>query len=139
MTILQPQLAIVDEFSALTDWEARYTRIIQIGRALPALAEEYKNETNKVRGCSSQVWLVATTRDGLIHFQADSDALIVRGLIALLLRVYSGQPADEIVNTEAMFVEELELSQHLSATRANGLAAMVARIKSEAVQVTKKS
>jgi cysteine desulfuration protein SufE len=132
MGIFDKQMAVVAEFDELPDWEARYEHIIGIGRGLSPLGEEHRIKANKVRGCSSQVWLTARFEDGLVHFDADSDAVIVRGLVALLLRVYSGHRPSEIIGADPAFIEELGLNQNLSSNRANGLAAMVARIKTEA-------
>ena len=134
MGIIDKQVAIVREFSAFDGWEERYKHLIKIGRELPALPPEDQTEDAKVRGCSSSVWLHATMDDqGRVHYRADSDAMIVRGLVALLLRVYSDEPPEAIIETEPMFIEELELAQHLSQTRANGLASMVTQIKAYAL------
>ncbi|MFW5845747.1 MAG: SufE family protein [Planctomycetota bacterium] len=133
MNILMKQAALVEEFEAFDSWEDRYARIIALGRALPPLPEEHRTEENKVRGCSSTVWLHADYVDGLVHFQADSDAVIVRGLVALLLQVYSGHRPEEILAAPPEFIEELGLNQNLSANRANGLAAMVKQIKTYAL------
>lgn len=129
-TILEKQMALVAEFEALATWEERYARLIAMAKALPALAESAKTEANKVRGCSSQVWLVHELRDGVIHLQADSDAVLVRGLVALLLHVYSGHSAREILGAPPDFLEDMGLNAHLSPNRANGLASMAARIRS---------
>lgn len=133
MSILHIQAEIVAEFEALDDWEERYARIIKVGRELPGLDEADKLDEHKVRGCSSQVWLLASLEDGKVVYRADSDAVIVRGLIALLLRVYSGHTPAEILAAAPDFIEELELGAHLSANRANGLAAMVKQIKAYAL------
>lgn len=119
---------IVDEFAFFDDWVQRYEYIIEMGKALPGLPDDRKDEAHKVPGCQSQVWFHAHREGGKIHFDADSDAMIVRGLIALLLRVYSGRTADEIIGTPPEFFEVLELGSHLSGSRANGLHAMVTRI-----------
>ena len=120
--------AIVDEFAYLGDWVQRYEYIIEMGRKLPDLPDDMRTDIYKVPGCQSQVWFHARREGGLIHFRADSDALIVRGLIALLLRIYSGRNADEIIATTPAFFDVLELGSHLSGSRANGLHAMVRRI-----------
>jgi cysteine desulfuration protein SufE len=130
--ILQKQAALVDEFHGLDGWEARYQRIIARGRALPELPAELRTEDARVRGCSSSVWLVSESRDGVVLFRADSDALLVRGLIALLLETYSGHRPAEILGAPPAFIEELGLNQHLSPNRANGLAAMVQQIMAHA-------
>lgn len=127
-TIERARQEIVDEFAFFDDWVQRYEHIIDMGKALDGLPEGLKDDTHLVPGCQSRVWLHARLSDGLVHFAADSDAVIVRGLIALLLRVYSGRTPDEIAATPAGFFEVLELGSHLTGSRANGLRAMVDRI-----------
>ncbi len=127
-TIAEKQAALMAEFSALPDWEARYQRIIAIARDLPAMPDEWKTDGNKVRGCSSTVWLFAQLHDGHVDYSADSDAVLVRGLIALLLKVYSGHPPAEILATPASFIERMGLNANLSPNRASGLTAMVKQI-----------
>lgn len=124
------QQAIIEEFAFLGEWMARYEYIIELGRKLPDLPEELRLDTHLVPGCQSRVWFHAGRDGNLIVYRADSDAMIVRGLIALLLRVYSGRPAAEILATGPEFLEKIELGSHLSGSRANGLHAMVKRIKS---------
>jgi cysteine desulfuration protein SufE len=131
--ILQKQAQLVEEFEALPEWEARYKRIIDIARTLAPLPDEHRTDANKVRGCSSTVWLHASYAGGRVAFLADSDAVLVRGLIALLLRVYSGHTPDEILAAPPEFIEELGLNAHLSPNRANGLSAMVKQIKAYAL------
>lgn len=126
------QNAIVEEFSFFGDWTERYQYLIDLGRKLPPLPEELKTEAHKVQGCQSQVWLVAGGDAGQLEFRAISDSAIVSGLIALLLRVYSGRSAREILETEPRFIEAIGLAKHLSPTRNNGLAAMFKRIQDEA-------
>lgn len=134
MNMIEKQVAIVREFAAFTDWEDRYKHLIKIGRELPALSEGDRTDEAKVRGCSSNVWLHAELdADGRLHLRADSDAMIVRGLVALLLRVYSDEAPADVLATEPMFIEELELTQHLTQTRANGLASMIKQIKTYAL------
>ncbi|MDP2362113.1 MAG: SufE family protein [bacterium] len=123
------QARIVKEFEALPGWEERYERLIQLGAALPPYPDEWRGEALKVKGCQSQVWLHARLEEGKVVLDADSDALIVKGLIALLLRVYSGLSPDAILATRPEFVEAIGMRQHLSPTRANGLAAMVKQIQ----------
>jgi cysteine desulfuration protein SufE len=123
------QQRIVDEFSALATWEERYEHIIRLGAALPPFPEEHRSEALKVRGCQSQVWLHAQLDEGLVRLQADSDALIVKGLVALILRVYDARTPREILATAPDFVEALGMREHLSPTRANGLAAMLKQIR----------
>ncbi len=123
---------ILENFDILGDWEERYRYIIELGRKLPPLEEEHKTESNRVQGCVSQVWLVThvTTSDPpLIEFRADSDAQIVKGLVAILLAIYSGKTAKDILTTDIRSIfEKLELAKHLSPNRANGFAAMIKRI-----------
>lgn len=120
---------IIEEFSVFDDWVARYEYIVELGTSLPKLPESLKTEQNRVLGCQSRVWFVPTVADGRIRFVADSDAILVRGLIALLLRIYSGRTPDEILATSPKFFEEIELGSHLTGSRANGLHAMVKRIQ----------
>jgi cysteine desulfuration protein SufE len=122
------------EFELLGDWEERYRYVIELGRELTPLADVERSDTNKVRGCASQVWLITERgRDGQLTFRGDSDAHIVRGLIAILIRLYSGRPAEEILEFDAKSAfEELGLSGALSTQRSNGLASMVARIRRDA-------
>ena len=126
------QAAIVDEFSFFGDWTERYQYLIDLGRKLPAFPESLRTEENKVHGCQSQVWLVASGDRNRLHFQAASDSAIVSGLIALLLRVYSDRSAQEIIDTPPRFIEALGLAKHLSPTRNNGLAAMFKTIQDQA-------
>lgn len=120
--------AIVEEFAMFDSWLERYEYIIELGKKLPGIAAEKKTDTYRVRGCQSQVWLDAHREHGRVVYEADSDAMIVRGLIALLLRVYSGRAPDAILATTPAFLEKIELGSHLSGSRANGLVAMVKRI-----------
>ena len=129
------QQAIVDEFSFFSDWTERYQYLIDLGRKLPPFPDALKTEANKVQGCQSQVWLVAEGGAARLDFLAISDSAIVSGLIALLLRVYSGRSAREILDTEPRFVEAIGLAKHLSPTRSNGLAAMLGVIKAKARSV----
>lgn len=128
----QAQAAIAEEFAFFGDWTERYQYLIDLGRKLPPLADTDKTEANRVQGCQSQVWLVAEGDAHRLDFRAVSDSSIVSGLIALLLRVYSGRSAAEILATEPRFVEAIGLAKHLSPTRSNGLAAMLAAVKQHA-------
>ena len=121
---------VVAEFAFLEDWMDRYQYLIDLGRRLPPLADSELLEENKIKGCQSQVWFVAEQHDGRLNFRAISDAAIVSGLIALLLRIYSGRRPQDILDTPPAFVAELNLEQHLSATRSNGLSAMLKAIRS---------
>ncbi len=129
MTIGEKQAAIVAAFTEIPDWEDRYREIIRFGRELPQFPEEHRKDTNKVKGCQSQVWIHAWPKDGRVYFAADSDASIVKGLISLVLDAYSGQPFDDVIATPATFVDALGLGQHLSQSRANGLSAMLKQVK----------
>jgi cysteine desulfuration protein SufE len=128
------QDAIIDEFSFFGDWTERYQYLIDLGRKLPPFPDEWKTEENKVHGCQSQVWLVANGDAKRMEFKATSDSAIVSGLIALLLRVYSGRSAKDIVETSPRFVESIGLQKHLSPTRNNGLSAMFKTIQDYARQ-----
>ena len=126
------QQAIAEEFGYFSDWTERYQYLIDLGRKLPAFPDDCKTDTNKVHGCQSQVWLVASGDATKMEFHAISDSSIVSGLIALLLRVYSGRSADEILKTEPRFINAIGLAKHLSPTRSNGLAAMLSKINEHA-------
>jgi cysteine desulfuration protein SufE len=126
------QEAIIEEFNLLGDWTERYQYLIELGRRLPPFPPSWQTEANRVPGCQSQVWLVAEGDADCLQFHAISDSAIVSGLIALLLRVYSGRSAREILAIEPRFIEAIGLAQHLSPTRNNGLAAMLASIKRHA-------
>jgi cysteine desulfuration protein SufE len=124
---------VVEEFDLFDDWMGRYEHLIELGRALEPLDEAYRSDTYRVQGCQSQVWLAAERSDeGTIVFHADSDALITRGLVALLIRVFSGQPASEILASDLEFLDRIGMKEHLSSTRKNGLDAMVRRMKAYA-------
>lgn len=123
------QEELIQEFAIFDDWMDRYQYLIDLGRRLPPLADDELVEENKIKGCQSQVWLVATKDDGRLLFRAISDAAIVSGLIAVLLRIYSGRRPEDILATPADFVSKLGLDQHLSPTRSNGLAAMLTQIR----------
>ncbi|MFQ5334488.1 MAG: SufE family protein [Flavobacteriales bacterium] len=133
MNITETQNEIIEEFELFDDWMDKYEHIIEIGTALPAMEASLKTEENLVKGCQSNVWLNAEVKGGKLIFTADSDALITKGLIGLLLRVFSGQNPNEILQSELFFINRLGLSDHLSPNRANGLSAMVNRIKMHAL------
>ncbi len=129
MTINQLQDEIIEEFDGLTDWMDRYAYIIDLGNTLPALPEEKKTPGNLIEGCQSRVWITAERNDdGTLHFLADSDALIVKGIVALLLRVLNDHTPDEILGANLYFIDRIGLHEHLSPTRSNGLVAMVKQI-----------
>ena len=135
--VLTAQKELIEEFSFFDNWMDRYQYIIDLGRRLPDFPEADKTEANKIKGCQSQVWFIAEKNDDRLEFRAISDAAIVSGLIALLLRIYSNRRPQDILDTPADFVSALQLEQHLSPTRSNGLAAMLQAIRTlaaEAVQ-----
>jgi cysteine desulfuration protein SufE len=125
--------ALKDEFSKLGDWEDRYKHIIELGKTLAPMAQEHKTEANKVKGCQSQVWLHAELEGDKIIFTADSDASIVKGIVAVLVRVYTNSTPTEVMATKPDFLDEIGLRQHLSMSRANGLSSMLKQISMYAV------
>lgn len=137
MTIEQIQQDINEEFSVYEDWMDKYSYLIELGNDLPDLNPKQKNDSHLIRGCQSRVWLVPEFKDGKIYFEGESDAVIVKGLVKLLLRVVSGHTPDEILNSELHFVDDIGLKQHLSPTRSNGLLAMIKQIKLYAVAYKK--
>lgn len=120
---------IIDEFSGFSDWMDKYSYIIEMGNALPPIDERHKTPDNIIEGCQSRVWLNAEYRDGRIHFAADSDAIIVKGIISILVRVLSDQTPADILDANLYFIDSIGLTEHLSPTRSNGLLAMVKQIK----------
>lgn len=138
-TINEIQDEIIDEFSEIDDWMDRYQMLIEMGEELQPLAPEYKTEQNLIDGCQSRVWLQADLKDGLVEFQAESDALIVKGMVALLLRVLSGQRPDDIAHADLYFIDRIGLSDHLSPTRSNGLLAMVKQMRMYGVAFSSKN
>ena len=128
-SIAEIQREIVEEFSLFDDWTGRYEYLIDLGKRNPGLPESEKTETNLIRGCQSQVWITARMEGDKLIFGGDSDALIVKGLVALLLRVFSGHKPEEIANAEPFFIDEIEMTQHLAPTRSNGLFAMIKQMK----------
>jgi cysteine desulfuration protein SufE len=135
---------IKHEFLSFSDWESRYKHLIEMGKQLPAMNEELKVDSNKIKGCQSQVWLMAELKDGMVYFVADSDASIVKGIVALLVYIYSASTPDEILSTKPTFLEEIGLREHLSMSRANGLTSMLKQVSfyamafSAQMQMTKK-
>jgi len=132
-TIEEIESEIVEEFSLFDSWDDRYEYIIDLGKKLPALEDRFKKDENKVRGCQSTVWLVAEYKDGRIYYKAESDAMIVKGLISMLIRVLSGQTPDDIVNAKLDFIREIGMMSHLAQTRSNGLLSMVKQMKNYAL------
>jgi len=133
-TIQENQAEIVEDFSFLPQWEERYTYLIELGQKMDALPDEYRTEENIVRGCQSLVWLHQECRDKTVFFKADSNSLIVKGLASLLIRVYSGQPAESVLKEDLFFFEQTGLNKHLSAQRSNGLMAMIDKIRGFAAE-----
>ena len=128
------QQALIEEFQFFDDWMDRYQNLIDMGRRLPEFPEQHRTEDNRIRGCQSQVWFVAQRHDDRLEFRATSDAAIVSGLIAMLLRVYSGKRARDILDTPADFITALNLESHLSPTRSNGLHSMLQAIRTIAAE-----
>ena len=139
MTINEIQDEIIEEFQELDDWMDRYQLLIDMGSDQPALPEKYKTEQNLIDGCQSRVWLQADLVDGHVHFQAESDALIVKGIVTLLLRVLNDQTPADILNADLYFIEQIGLREHLSPTRSNGLLAMLKQMKLYALAFSTKA
>ena len=129
MTISQIQNEIIDEFSMFDDWMQRYEYIIELGKTLPVMDEKYKTDDNIIKGCQSKVWLHAEEKDNRVCFTADSDAILTKGIIAILIRVFNNQKPKDILDANTDFIEEIGLNEHLSPTRANGLVSMIKQIK----------
>lgn len=129
MTIKETHNALVKEFEALLDWEEKYARIIKLGRELKEFPEEYRTDKNKIEGCQSQVWMNAKLENGNVVIDADSDAMIVKGLIAVLVRAYSGFSPGDILSAPPDFIKKIGIDNHLSLTRKNGLGAMLKQIQ----------
>lgn len=139
MTIKEIQNEIIDEFSMFDDWMQRYEYIIELGKSLPLIKEEYKTDENLIKGCQSKVWLQGEQNDGKIVFTADSDAILTKGIIAILIRAFSNQKAEDIIKADTEFIDEIGLKEHLSATRANGLVSMIKNIKMYALAFDSKN
>jgi len=133
MTIKEIQEEIVDEFLMFDDWMERYEYIIELGKSIPLIKENYKTDDNAIKGCQSKVWLFAEQKNSKIIFTADSDAILTKGIIALLLRVFSNHTPQEILDADTSFIDEIGLKEHLSPTRANGLVSMIKQLKLYAV------
>ena len=139
MTIDETTTNIVQEFSAFEDWMDKYNYLIELGKSVPEIDEQYKVPNNLISGCQSRVWLHAAFRDGKIYFTADSDAVITRGLVSLLIRVLDGRTPDEILEASMDFIDAIGLKEHLSPTRSNGLTSMVKQMKLYALAFKAKS
>ena len=138
MTIEETQQDIIDEFSDMEDWMDKYAYIIDLGNAVPPIDEKYRTPEHLIEGCQSRVWLNAELEDGKVIFTADSDAIIVKGIISLLIKVLSGHTPDEILESDLHFIDAIGLAEHLSPTRSNGLAAMVKQMRMYALAYTTK-
>lgn len=133
MTIDEKQQEIISEFQDIDDWMDRYAYIIDLGNALPPIDDKYKTPEHLIEGCQSRVWLNAELKDGKVHYTADSDAIIVKGIISLLISVLNDHTTDEILHCDLRFIDAIGLSEHLSPTRSNGLLAMVKQMKLDAL------
>jgi len=138
LTIEEIQNEIISDFDMFNDWTEKYEYIIDLGKSLPVIKTQYKTQENIIRGCQSKVWLYAENIDNKLIFTADSDAIITKGIIAILIRTFSNQSAEEIINAKTDFVEKIGLKEHLSQTRANGLSSMIKQIKLYAVAYSTK-
>lgn len=137
-SIKEAQEEIIDEFSMFDDWMQRYEYIIDLGKNLPLIDEQYKTDENIIKGCQSKVWLHADEDNGRVVFTADSDAILTKGIIAILIRVFSGHTPQEILDADTDFINEIGLKEHLSPTRANGLVSMIKQIKMYALALASK-
>jgi len=133
MTIKEIQEEIIDEFNLFDDWMERYEYLIELGKSLPLIDDQYKIEENIIKGCQSKVWLYSKMNDSKINFTADSDAILTKGLVALLLRVFTNQTPKDILAADTVFIDKIGLKEHLSPTRANGLVSMLKQIKLYAI------
>lgn len=133
MTIQEIQQEIVDEFTLFDEWMDKYEYIIELGKDLPLIDEKYKTDENLIKGCQSKVWLHAELKDGKIIFTADSDAIITKGIVGLVIRVFSNHTPQEIIDADLFFIDQIGLQEHLSPTRSNGLLSMLKQIRMYAV------
>jgi len=139
MTIKETQEEIVEEFALFDEWMDKYEHIIELGKDLPIIDDKYKVEENLIKGCQSRVWLHAELIEGKINFTADSDAIITKGIVGLVIRVFSGHTPKEIAETELFFIDQIGLQEHLSPTRSNGLLSMLKQIKVYAIVFSSQS
>lgn len=137
-TIKEIQQEVVDEFAAFGDWMDKYEYLIGLGKSLPVIDKKDKKEDRLIKGCQSRVWLNTEFRDGKLYFTADSDAIITKGIISLLIRVYNGRTPDEILSADNSFIDEIGLRENLSPTRANGLVSMMRQIHDDALNYSHK-
>lgn len=133
MSIQEIENEIVEEFEMFDDWMQRYEHLIDLGKSMPLIEEQFKTEDKLIKGCQSRVWMHSELKNGKVVFTADSDAIITKGMVALMIRVLSGHTPDEIINAKLEFVEKIGLTQHLSPTRSNGLLSMIKQMKLDAL------
>lgn len=138
MTISEIQQGLINEFNLFDSWEQRYEYVIELGKSLPEMPEKDKTQDKLIKGCQSQVWLTTRSENGKLFFEADSDAILPRGIAAMLVRIYSGQPIKDILKSDENFIEEIGLQEFLTPTRANGLLAMIKQIKYYAIAYSAK-
>jgi cysteine desulfuration protein SufE len=132
MSIQEAEKELIEEFELFTDWMGKYENIIDIGKTVPLIDPKYKDEAHLIKGCQSQVWLHSEYKEGKIFYSADSDAIITKGLVAMVIRVLSGHTPEDIMNADMNFINKIGLQEHLSPTRSNGLMAMIKQIKLDA-------
>ena len=133
MSIEEIEQEIIEEFEIFDDWMGKYEYLIDMGKSLPMIEDKYKTEDKLIKGCQSRVWMLSELKDGKIIFTADSDAIITKGMVALMVRVLSNHTPDEIINAKLEFVDKIGLTQHLSPTRSNGLVSMIKQMKMDAL------
>jgi len=133
MRIEETEQEIVEEFEVFPEWMEKYEHIIEIGNSVPKIDEKYKDEAHEIKGCQSKVWLHSELKEGHIFYTADSDAIITKGLVGLVIRVFSGHTPEEIIKADISFIDKIGLHEHLSPTRSNGLTAMIKQIKFDAL------
>lgn len=133
MTIQETEQEIIEDFELFDDWMQKYEHLIELGKSLPLIKPEYKTEDKLIKGCQAQVWLHSEIKDGKVIYTADSDAIITKGMVALMIRVLSGHTPDEIINSKLDFVDTIGLKQHLSPTRSNGLVSMIKQMRLDAL------
>lgn len=139
MSIKEKEQEIIADFNLFEDWDGKYEYLIDLAKELPLIDDQYKTEDFKIKGCQSQVWLHATHQNGKIYFTADSDAIITKGIIALLVKVFNGESPDDIAASDLSFIKEIGLDQHLSPTRSNGLLSMIRQMKLFALALQQKT
>ena len=139
MSIEETEQEIIDEFELFDDWMQRYEHLIDLGKSMPLIKDVYKTEDKLIKGCQSSVWMHSELKDGNVFFTADSDAIITKGMVALMIRVLSGHTPEEIMHSKLNFIETIGLTKHLSPTRSNGLLSMIKQMKLDAIAYSSKS